>query len=201
LLGGGRGDAGQQCLAGDNGTGRIRMNMIFPNGQLTEALKLSVVLPDKLALTVDYRRSFPQMIAAGGYDWISRDLTSKCFPVVTEGVVRFEGKLFHFDRDILTGKALEATRSADAVNPWEPGKIEHLLAFGAQYPEEQRKYPILALASVAQVDGDRYVPCLSRDGGGRRHLSLPWWHSCWNRCCRFLAVRGLSSAALRPSDA
>ncbi|HEY6257314.1 MAG TPA: hypothetical protein VIY51_16145 [Xanthobacteraceae bacterium] len=168
------------------------MNMIITNARLTEAFKLGAALPDELTLTVDYGRSLPQRIAAGHYDWINSDVTSKYFPVVGEGVVPFEGRVLHFDCEIFPEKAVEAIRSADAANPWEPGKIEHLLAFGAEYPEEQRKYPILALASVAQIYGDRYVPCLSRDFVARRHLSLPWWHSCWNRCCRFLAVRKLS---------
>jgi hypothetical protein len=91
---------------------------------------------------------------------------------------------------MLPEKPIEAIRRADAVNPWEPGRIEHLLAFGAKYPEEQRSHPILALASVALVGG---VPCVAcpRWDGLLRYLALPWWHRGWNRRCRFLAIRKL----------
>jgi len=168
----------------------------FANGQSTEALALGVALPDSLTLTIDYGQSLHQMIAAGRYDWINGDVTSERFAVVGEGIVQFAWKVFHFDCDMLSEKAIGAIRSADVTNPWRPARIEHLLAFGAKHREEQRRFPILALASVARVHGVRYVPCLSRDGCARRHLSLPWWHSGWNRSCRFLATRKLPSAAL-----
>jgi hypothetical protein len=168
----------------------IQLNMIFTNGQLTESLQLDVALPDPLTLTVDYGQSLHQMIATGHYGWINPDITPGRFSVVGERVVQFERKLFHFDCDMLPEKAVEAIRRADAMNPWEPAKIEHLLAFGAKYPEEQRKYPILALGSVALVGGVPYVPCLRWDGL-LRYLALPWWHSGWNSRCRFLAIRKL----------
>jgi len=169
--------------------GDRHMNMIFSNGQLTGALKLDLALPDPRTLTVDYDQSLHQMIAAGHYDWINSDITSERFAVVGEGIVQFEWKIFHFDCDMLSEKAVGAIQSADVTNPWKPARIEHLLAFGAKHLEEQRRYPILALGSVALVHGVPYVPCLSPEVCARRHLSLPWRHSGWNRCCRFLAAR------------
>jgi|GEM_PF-1568037 len=166
------------------------------DGQPTGAIEPGGALPDPLTLTVDYGQGLDQMMAAGHYDWINSDVTSERFAVVGEGIVQFAWKVFHFDCDMLSEKAIGAIRSADVTNPWKPARIEHLLAFGAKHRDEQRRYPILALASVARVHGVRYVPCLSRDGCARRHLSLPWWHSGWNRSCRFLATRKLSSAAL-----
>ena len=150
-----------------------------------------VVMPEQIVLSVDYSRSLEQMIAAGHYDWTNSEIITKRFPVVGNGVEQFEAKIFHFDRDISSEKAVDAIKAAG----WEPGKIEHLLFFGEKYPEEQRKYPIIALGSVAGVDGHRYVPCLSRNDR-ERDLHLNWWDLDWLDDYRFLAVRKLSSAAV-----
>jgi hypothetical protein len=79
------------------------------------------------------------------------------------------------------------------VDGWIVGKIEHLLAFGAKYPDEQRKYPIIALGSFCSVYGNRVVPELWRDGRqgytDRRNLNLSHWYCEWHESCRFLVVR------------
>lgn len=155
------------------------------------ALKLGVALPEKIMLSVDYGRSLEVMIVAGNYDWKNNDITAKRFPLKSEGAEQFEAKIFHFDRNISSEQVVEQIKAAG----WEPGKIEHLLAFGEKYPDEQRKYPIIALGSVAEVDGDRSVPYLHvRDR--ERSLNLRWWGSGWSGHCRFLAVRKLSSATV-----
>ncbi|MEI6553201.1 MAG: hypothetical protein WCO09_01410, partial [bacterium] len=76
----------------------------------------------------------------------------------------------------------------DLENPWEPAKIENLLAYGAKNPEEQRKFPIVGLGSVGEVGGYRYVPCLRRYVS-RRDLGLGCWDGGWRDYYRFLAVR------------
>lgn len=157
-----------------------------------KALKLGVALPESITLSVDYSRSLEQMVAAGQYDWTNSDITAKRFPVQGEGIEQFEVKLFHFDRTTQSQDNVDAIRADDPANPWEPGKIEHLLSFGKKYPEEQRKYPIIALGSVAGVGGYRSVPCLGRVDA-ERGLYLGWWDSGWGGDCRFLAVRKLSS--------
>ena len=155
-----------------------------------KALKLGVALPEQLMLSVDYSRSLEVMIAAGHFDWTNSDITAKRFPVVGKGVEQFEAKLFHFNRNVSSEQAVEAIKA----DGWEPAQIEHLLAFGEKYPEEQRKYPIIALGSVARVGGHRRVPCLHRRGA-ERYLYLRWWDYGWFGYFRFLAVRKLSSAA------
>ena len=76
---------------------------------------------------------------------------------------------------------------------YEPAKIEHLLAFGEEYSEEQRKFPVIGLGSVAGVGGDRGVPYLSRSGS-ERSLDLSWFDGDWGGGCRFLAVRKVSAS-------
>ncbi|MCX6786409.1 MAG: hypothetical protein NTU85_01140 [Candidatus Kaiserbacteria bacterium] len=146
---------------------------------------------DTFRLTVDHNKSLAEMIAAGRYDWTNDDITAKRFPITGEGLVEFEARYFHFDRNISSEDAVKKIEQTDKENPWMSAKIEHLLAFGEKFPEEQRKFPIVALGSVAGVRGDRGVPCLGRDGS-RRGLGLHWWSNDWGSGCRFLAVRKVS---------
>jgi hypothetical protein len=139
----------------------------------------------KQIFTVDYTKTLQHMIAVGNYDWVNVEGT---------GIVQFEPKVFHFDRDISSEDAVAAIKADDPQNPWEPAKIEHLLAYGAAYPEEQRQYPIIGLTSVAKVRGHRRVPCLYGNDA-ERDLALSWWDGVWNGDYRFLGVRKQSSAA------
>ena len=139
--------------------------------------------------TVDYSQSLEQMIAAGHYDRVNDDITAKRFPIKGEGVVEFEARYFH--RNISSEDVVKEIESADTKNPWMPAKIEHVLAHGATYPEEQSKFPIVGLGSVAEVDGGRFVPYLSKGGSGRG-LHLYWWNFDWDPSFRFLAVRKVS---------
>src|ERR1700733_12272386 len=145
-------------------------------------------------LTVDYSKSLQEMIAPGHYDWINPSITPKRFPISGTSDVQFEVKLFHFDRFISSEEAVEAIKAEDPQRPWEPAQIEALLAYGAQNPDEQRKYPIIALGSVAELSGHRSVPCLNRSGDDGRDLYLYWWDSGCYDGCRFLAVRTRISA-------
>ena len=153
------------------------------------ALKLDVVMPEQIVISVDYGQTLAQMIVAGHYDWENDDISGKNFSVQGKGVVQYEAKLFHFNRGISSEQVVKEIKAAG----WEPGKIEHVLSFGAKFPEEQRKYPVIGLGSVARVRGGRRVPCLCRRGAGRG-LDLDWWDDGWGGGYRFLAVRKLSSA-------
>jgi hypothetical protein len=140
-------------------------------------------------ITVDYTKSLEEMIAAGRYDWVNRDITPSRFPIVGTGVAEFETKVFHFDRYISSEDAVTAIKADDTQNPWEqPAKIEALLAYGAKNPDEQRQYPIIGLGSVARVRSGRRVPGLGLIDA-ERDLGLGWWGSDWRAHHRFLAVR------------
>ncbi len=69
-----------------------------------------------------------------------------------------------------------------------PALYEELLAFAKAYPDEQRKFHIIALGSFCVgVSGGRYVAYLSDVGYGRR-LRLDFFEHDWFDNCRFLAV-------------
>ena len=136
-------------------------------------------------VTVDYGKRLSAMIKAGKYDWVNSDITEKNFPPTREeGVQPVTLELIHFDRAISSEDALA---ELDTMG-FRPANLEELLAFGAKYSEEQRKYPIVALGSVWRRLGDRYVPILWDDSNGRR-LRLRWFAGAWYSGYRFLAVR------------
>ena len=149
-------------------------------------------LADQLRLTVDYDQSLEAMIAAGHYDWTNSNITAQRFPMQGTGIAHVEFKLFHFDRYLLSEDAVAAIKTADAENPWEPAKIEHLLSFGVTHPDEQCRSPIIALGSAANLYDDRVVPNLDGNGA-KRDLYLDWWNNGWSDDHRFLAVRNRSS--------
>lgn len=146
-------------------------------------------LGDTVIIEVNYDLSLEEMIVAGHYDWKNGNINGEHFPIKGgKGIVRFEARYFHFDRDISSEAADKAIIEEDSANPWESSKIEHTLSYGAKYPEEQRKFPIVGLGSSAEVYGHRRVPSLDGRGSGRG-LRLGWWVGDWGRDCRFLAVR------------
>lgn len=140
-------------------------------------------------LTVSADISFAERITLGRYDWCNSDLTEKRFPVTADQIGEFEWKLFHFGRDISSDEAIRLKKAEG----FEPGQIGHLLVFGEQYPEEQRKYPIVALGSAAKVGLERNVPGLWVDYAWR-DLRLGWYGGVWYPCYRFLGVRRRSVA-------
>src|SRR5438552_3599490 len=104
-------------------------------------------------LWVDYGQSLEEMIVAGNYDWKNDDITAKRFPITDKGVVEFEARYFHFNRDISSENAIKEIEATDTANPWSTAEIEHVLSHGKTFPEEQRKFPIIGLGSVAEVGG------------------------------------------------
>ena len=111
------------------------------------------------------------------------DPIEHCKGVSTENrEVAFE--YVHMDRDASTDEVLaEMDRKG-----LRPALYEELLGFAEKYPDEQRKYPIVALGSGAGVGGYRRVAYLWYDDDGR-HLYLGWIGHDWHDYDRFLAVR------------
>jgi hypothetical protein len=135
-------------------------------------------------MTVDYRQSLQAMIQAGRYDWVNSDITEKHFPI-TPGPKDVSIELVHFDRVMSSDDVLSELDRRGL----RPATLPELLAFGAKYPEKQREFPIVALASVWRSwVGSRHVPCLWSDADGR-YLGLGWLVCRWGAHYRFAAVR------------
>lgn len=153
---------------------------------LTNAQKLVAASIDDL-LEVDHNRSLGEMISQGRYHWVNPNITDENFPATGSGVKKYRHKLFRFDRRMSSEAVIDAMK----VENFVPARHEHGLAFGAKFPEAQRKCPIVCLGSSAPVGGKRYVLCLcGRDA--RRDLNLSWWGNGWVDDWFFLGVQGVS---------
>jgi hypothetical protein len=134
-------------------------------------------------LRVDYGRSVEEGVKAGRYDLVNPHITSHNFPTKRKGVVEIRVELVHFDIYISTDEVLHEFNWMG----YRPADLRELLAFGENYPEVQRKFPVVALGSVwRRWDGHR-VPYLL-GCGSLRYLGLGTDYS-WFRLYRFAAVR------------
>lgn len=131
------------------------------------------------------------LIDAGKYDYVNPNITEAKFPVPADFVLGSDPKVFHFNCDISSEKAIE---EMDKVG-YRPAMIWDLLDYGAENPEEQRKFPIVGLGSVGEVGGRRSVPCLGLGVSGR-FLNLSWFDRGWRARCRFLGVRKVSQPSV-----
>jgi hypothetical protein len=139
-------------------------------------------------LTVDCSQTLTDMIAAGKYDWVDKNITPENFPLEPkEGIERVEVVLVHLDKMLTTDQVkVELDRKG-----LKPATIVELLALGAAHPDLQREFPVMALGSAwRDPDGNLYSPSLYEDGD-QRDLLLHWCNagSRWGEDSRFLAVR------------
>lgn len=155
-------------------------------------------------VSVDYGRSLDQMVWAGKYDLMTdTEISVDNFQNQGKDIVEVNLYLITLGHN---SSDEGAVRELDKLG-YKPAKIEHLLAFGAKYPEKQREYPIVSLGSN-YVDplGRHYVNFLdSRYSSllGAWDLYAVWDRpqrvlhlfmetqvdNQWNENCRFLAVR------------
>jgi len=134
--------------------------------------------------TVNYDRSIVDSVKAGAYDWSNGDITDVNFPSEEKGTQEVEFGLFHFNRPVSS----EDAKAGIKEEGFRPATMKEMLACGEKHPEEQRKFPIIALGSVVALSGCRFVGCLGRDGS-KRDVDLECYDGDWFGSCRFLVVR------------
>ena len=138
-------------------------------------------------LTVDYSMTLEEMITAGNYDYCNGDVSTQWFTLSGIGKTAFEYKLFQFEGgESSSDRVIKMIIEAGFF----PAKIEHLLAFGATLPEEQRKHKIVAMGSVADV-GRRFTVAYLNGENSRRSVELPFgnFYISWGETTKFLGVR------------
>lgn len=134
---------------------------------------------------VDYGQTLQQMIAAGKYDYANSDINDKNFPVSGSGKQDVAIELVHYGRDMETDAVLKDLE----FKGMRPATLPELLSFGTTYPEEQRKFLIITLASVWRGrSGIRSVVSLGC-WDAKRWLRLFRIDGRWGGRCRFAAVR------------
>lgn len=123
-------------------------------------------------------------------DYINSDITIENFP--KEKVRNKEFKVFHFPGEYLTNEEIILRMNKDG---FQPCNLSELFVWANEW---NGKDFIVAFGSVWQNrGGNRYVPCLGRDGS-KRELGLIWHDYRWNDHCRFAAVR--KSDTLKPES-
>lgn len=135
-------------------------------------------------IRVNYNLRLEVAIKAGNYDWENDYIDDNNFPPKRSGSAKLDIRLIHFNKDMSSEDVL---KELDKMG-LRPIELPELLAFGVAYPDEQRKYPVVALGSFLRdggIDGD--VACLSGDAG-ERALGLDFFDGGWYADCRFAAV-------------
>lgn len=142
-------------------------------------------------ITVDYSRSIADMIAAGKYAESNPKILAYAQLLRTSipfGFVlgaEFYPELAHFGRLISSEEAILELKKES----FRPATLFELLAFGEQHPEEQRKFPIVALDLDSQHwHGFWGMPYLWEITSGR-YLGLDGLDDDWDERHRFLVVR------------
>jgi hypothetical protein len=136
-------------------------------------------------VTVNYDLTVEAAVDAGNYQGVNSSITSKNFPPSRHGQENLEILLVRYDRRMTSESVLE---ELDREN-LRPAELPEFLAFGATYPEVQRKFSVVGLGSVwCDRKGYRNVPCLYTASEGR-YLDLHWWDDGWYSYSRFAAIR------------
>ena len=164
--------------AGDN----FKRIILLASGEF-ELTPVAKVVASTIAF--NYGMSLSEMISVGNYGWKNDLYTEKNFPIKGDGEVVMP-HLHHFGRDISSENAI---KELDKLG-LRPATLPELLLFGANNPEEQKKYPIVALdpERVFRYCGRRFVPALDCDGY-ERDLRLYSWGDDWGGAWRFAVVR------------
>lgn len=144
-------------------------------------------MPDTWRLWVDYGQSLQMMLMAGHYDLKFGDFPPQLFPLEGKGRVEFEARYFSFKRRMSIQSAMEWIPRENKVNLWSPARIEHVFSHGAVFPNEQRKFSIVGLGSIARINEKNYAPVL-HGSSFERVVALGWCDNDWPAGTHFLAV-------------
>ncbi len=140
------------------------------------------------SVTINYDLSIQKMIQCGGYDCdsVSNYITAEDFPISGEGVHEVKLELVYFsDQWMGSDDVLQEFAKAGL----EAARIEHLLAFGAKYPELQKQFTIIALGSVCWDPEGHHVLGLDEFSNKRWLCFYPFDEVQWHPDHRFLAIR------------
>ena len=148
-------------------------------------MKMVNTVHDGLCIVVDYSRSLAEMIKAGHYDWVNSDITDKHFPVKGSGKTKLVPEIIHYNKYMSSDAVIQDLDQRGL----RPATLAELLAYGEKNPDEQHKYPIVALGSVWRFWlSSRDVACLCSFASERK-LDLSYWDGGWHDHYRFLAFR------------
>ncbi|MBM3182294.1 MAG: hypothetical protein FJZ86_18400 [Chloroflexi bacterium] len=142
----------------------------------------------KFQVSIDYDQSVEQMVLAGGYQKVHKDVTSSNFPSKEKGKGAIEILILKSDnKSLTTEEILDEMASLDL----QPITIRELLALGAKFVDLERSVgPIAAFGSSINRNAP-CIPCIFRTKLGRHiDLMMNLKGDCWDKdLWRFAAVR------------
>ena len=145
--------------------------------------------------TFNYEWTYEHMLACGEYSfWQDVTFLAKYYPLVGTGIIQFEVKLFRFDRKLDLGEIEKEIRRACPWQPWRPGKIEHLLSFCADLPEQPSGHMLCAPGTMYDAGACPQILGVTREHNGGRHV-LDVTQSTVSPANQYLGVRELSGGS------
>lgn len=179
-----------QILLGPDVDFDLLQRLIKNPEKLRKALQKFVSPPwskeDEVYLVTEYnKKRVEKLIQAGEYDSVDPRITSRVFPPREwAGAEEMSWVvLFYSNREVTTE---EAIREMDRFG-FLPSDHPEFLAFGAKYPNVQRRVPIVALRAICSSEGERFALWLGALQGARR-LLLRKCETPWSPGTRFAAV-------------
>lgn len=134
---------------------------------------------------INYQLTLSMMIVLGKYQKVDSDITAEHFSITKSGEMEENLVIFPFEKRISTVEIVTIMGSEN----YEPAAIEHILAFGAKYPEVQKQFPISALGSRWRVSINLFmVPTLDVSSCNWRSLKLDFSSFTWDEGRGFLAM-------------
>ena len=133
-----------------------------------------------------------ELLKLGNYDWVHRQLRGRgLFGIHLDHEFRTQKlhvvELVSFDDDLYLGEVFDRFKKRGLERPG----IEASLRFGANYPDEQTKQPIIFPLDEpikSQGDGANLLFVLSSDDG-HRVADVDWMGHCWPAGTVFAAIR------------
>ncbi len=148
-------------------------------------------------VVVDYDGTVEDLVEAGKYNWLALDWMNEVgvknnpHPSDRHGVAKVRIVLVCFNREVRSEEALSELGKMNL----RPAETIELLAFGAAYPQEQVKFPIVALGSTYGSQGwapsleDENLPVYGMVGRGLSMGGNRNGGDMWESNSRFAAVR------------
>jgi len=143
-------------------------------------------IPVFYPVTVDYTKSFDQMVAENNYDFF-HDITPQMFPIKGSGVHKVELQLIHFGHAAYIDDVMQYMMSHNL----RFGTLPELMSFGKQNRQLLDDFPTIALGSISiqKDDGILLAPVL--EGKCNSYGMRIYWgyrDSGWGDVYRFLAT-------------
>ncbi|MEK9208495.1 MAG: hypothetical protein AAB910_00275 [Patescibacteria group bacterium] len=137
-----------------------------------------------ISVMMDLTKTTVQLIADGKYDWVNSNIVKHFSFGTGDGTRTAEVHLLRYNKRMTSDEVI-ADMDRQGLRP---ATFLELLWIGIQHSGLQLEFPIVALGTVAEVDGHRDVAYLDRYDRAR-DLYLYWFGSGWIGYYRFAAVR------------